>query len=49
MQQVKIDRVWRPLLQIRKKSVLVDWKPAKGTKTMLMNVPKKWVEGWRVI
>lgn len=47
MQQVKIDRIWRNLIQIRKKSVLVDWKPAKSAKTMIIAVPKLWVEGYR--
>lgn len=47
MQQVKIDRIWRPLLEIRKKSVLVDWRPAKATKTMIIAVPKYWVEGFK--
>ena len=49
MQQVKIDRIWRPLLQIRKKSVLVDWSPAKSSKTMIVAIPKKWAEGYREV
>lgn len=51
MQQVKIDGIWRPLIEIGKDEhlaeVQIDFAPEKGKLAQIIWIPKKWVEGFK--